>query len=368
MRIRGTRPGLPAAGAAAICAALALLASGCGSDGDGGGGTTGKPDGSATSTSAGGGNGETPIAQTGDDDRLTPDEMAKARPLEQVEPSDAPADHSGGGGDLAPERDNGRPGQVGPKEPGHGGAVSSGASAARAAAHKPRLPVQRSPRIGRIFGKAGGNRYWFCTASVVPSRGRNLIVTAGHCLWDEHNGKALARSWQFVPGYYATGGRGHAPYGVYTARRWWAYKSWIRRQNWRYDFAFMRLRPGARGYHGAGRNVQTNVGAMGIAWNQRPNRTYVSIGYDAQKKYGWDNGSSAYYRRGRGHWIGSWAQLNLHHRYMTGGASGGPWLIKYSRSRRTGVVDGVNSRSNRRSTATSPYFGSALRKLYYSVR
>jgi V8-like Glu-specific endopeptidase len=361
MRITTTRP---AVAAAALAAAIALLASGCGSGGTG----ADKPGASAkaTSSTSTGGNDETPIGQTGGDEQISPDQMAKARPLDQTTPTKAAPDSGGDG--LAPERDNGTPGQVAPAQPGGGSSVSSSAQTAQAAVRKARLPVQRSPRIGRIFGKAGGNRYWFCSASVVPSRGKNLLVTAGHCLWNETTGKPQAGSWQFVPGYYAKGGKGYAPYGVYTASRWWAYNAWIKKQNWRYDFAFMKLRKGARGYRGAGRNVQSNVGAMGIAWNQKPNRTYVSIGYDAERKYGWDNGSSAYYRKGKGRWISSWAQLDLLHKFSTGGASGGPWLIKYSSRKRIGIVDGVNSRSNRKSTATSAYFGTALRKLYYSVR
>lgn len=359
MRITTTRP---IAATAAVAAAIALLASGCGS---GGGGGAGKPAASASSTSStstGGGNDETPIGQTGGDEQISPDQMAKAQPLQQTAPTKA-APETGDNG-LSPDRDTGKPGLVAPAEPS---SASSGAKAAPAAVRKKALPIRQSPRIGRIFGKASANRYWYCSASVVPSHGKNLLVTAGHCLWNDKTGKAQAGSWQFVPGYYAKGGRGYAPYGVYTASRWWAYNAWIKKHNWRYDFAFMKLRPGARGYRGAGRNVQSNVGAMGIAWNQHPNRTYVSIGYDAERRYGWDNGAYARYRKGKGRWISSWAQLNLMHRFSTGGASGGPWLIRWNNGKRIGIVDGVNSCSNRKSTATSAYFGSALGKLYKHV-
>jgi len=361
MRISTTRP---VATAAALTAIVGLLASGCGS---GGGSDTGGSKPSATSSTAtGGGNDEAPINQSGGDETISPDEMAKARPMQPMEPTKAPQD-SAGDQNMAPENDSGKPGTVGPADPGAGSTASSG-SAAQAAARKARLPVQRSPRVGRIFGKGTGNTIWFCTASVIPSGGKNLLVTAGHCLWNEHNGRPQASSWQFVPGYYTRGGKGVAPYGVYTASRWWAYNAWIKKQNWRYDFAFMKLRRGKAGYRGAGRNVQNNVGAMGVAWNQRPNRAFVSIGYDAERVYRWDNGCCAYIRKGKARWMDSWAQLNLVHRFTTGGASGGPWLIKYSSSRRIGYVDGVNSRSNRKSTATSPYFGSAFKKLYYKVR
>lgn len=365
MRITTTRPAVTAA---ALAASVALLASGCGSGGGGEDNGGGKPNATSTSSTAtGGGNDESPINQSGGDEAISPDQMAKARPMQQDQPSKMPPE-SGHDKNMAPENDSGKPGKVGPAEPGAGSTASSGAAAAQAAVRKARLPVQRSPRIGRIFGKGSGNTVWFCSASVIPSGGKNLLVTAGHCLWNEKTGAPQASSWQFVPGYYSRGGKGVAPYGVYTASRWWAYNAWIKKQNWRYDFAFMKLRKGRSGYRGAGRNVQNNVGAMGVAWNQSPNRAYVSIGYDAERKYRWDNGCCAYYRKGKAHWISSWAQLNMSHRFTTGGASGGPWLIKYRASKRLGYVDGVNSRSNRKSTATSAYFGSAFRKLYYKVR
>lgn len=360
MRVTTTRPVVTAA---ALAAAVALVVSGCGS---GGASDTGAGKPSATSTAPAGGNDEAPIDQSGGDEVISPDQMAKARPADQQQPSKAPPE-SGHDQNMAPENDNGRPGDVGPAEPGPGSSVSSG-SVAQAAARKARLPVQRSPRIGRIFGKGTGNTVWFCSASVIPSHGKNLIVTAGHCAWNEENGRPQASSWQFVPGYYTRNGKGIAPYGVYTASRWWAYNAWIKKQNWRYDFMLMKLRKGRAGYRGAGRNVQNNVGAMGIAWNQSPNRSFVSIGYDAERKYRWDNGCCAYYRKGKAHWIDSWAQLNMAHRFTTGGASGGPWLIKYRAGKRIGYVNGVNSRSNRKSTATSPYFGSAFKKLYFKLR
>lgn len=360
MRISTTRPIVTAI---TLATAAALVVSGCGA----GGGRAGKGANPASSTPAavGGDDDTTPMSQTGGDDMVKPDDMMKAKPMTPMTPTDAPSE-SHNDKMMAPENDSGRPGKVGPSEP-HGSALSSGAAAAQAKVHKKRLPVQRSPRIGRIFGKAG-RLTWFCSASVVPSHGKNLIVTAGHCLWDEHDGHALSHDWTFVPGYFSRGGKAYAPYGIYTASHWWAYKSWVHHQNWRYDFAFMKLRRGQAGYRGAGRNVENNVGSMGIAWNLSPNRTYAPIGYDAEHKYGWDNGCCAYYRKGSGHWNGAWAQLVMNHRFLTGGASGGPWLIQYNRKKRIGYVDGINSRSDRVSDASSAYFGSALRRLYYKVR
>ncbi|MGW1724739.1 trypsin-like serine peptidase [Streptomyces sp. NPDC002306] len=59
---------------------------------------------------------------------------------------------------------------------------------------------------GRAAGLVGGH---FCTASVVHSPDRDLIVTAAHCL------AGRSGAFVFVPGYRD----GEAPYGVWTVRR-----------------------------------------------------------------------------------------------------------------------------------------------------
>lgn len=72
-----------------------------------------------------------------------------------------------------------------------------------------------SRRVGALFAGPTGPGNHFCTASVIDSPGRNLILTAAHCLSD-------AAGTTFVPAYRD----GRAPYGswrvtkVYTADGW----------------------------------------------------------------------------------------------------------------------------------------------------
>ncbi len=72
-----------------------------------------------------------------------------------------------------------------------------------------------SRRVGALFAGPTGPGNHFCTASVIDSPGRNLILTAAHCL-------SSAAGTTFVPGYRD----GRAPYGswqvtkVYTADGW----------------------------------------------------------------------------------------------------------------------------------------------------
>lgn len=75
----------------------------------------------------------------------------------------------------------------------------------------------RSARVGALF--AGGGH--FCTASVVHSQGRDLIVTAAHCL-DGSAGDVV-----FVPGYRD----GRSPYGVWKVERRFLPGGWAEGQS-----------------------------------------------------------------------------------------------------------------------------------------
>ncbi|MFI7703254.1 hypothetical protein [Nonomuraea sp. NPDC049480] len=63
--------------------------------------------------------------------------------------------------------------------------------------------------IGKVFFLDRAGKYRWCSATSIQSRHRNLVVTAGHCVYEK--GKDVFRKWVFVPGYY----QGKAPWGVY---------------------------------------------------------------------------------------------------------------------------------------------------------
>lgn len=350
MRITNTRPVVTAV---ALTAALALIASGCG-------GNTGSKGAKPTSTATAGDPDE-PMGHSGGGEMMPPDQMTKMTPKPMMPAMPSKEPESRHDKTMAPDQDNGRPGQVNPGDPA---STSTVPSAARPAVAKTRPHVQRSPRVGRLIAVDGHYAY-FCSASVIPSHGKNLIITAGHCLFDEQ--QKWLKNFEFIPGYYAKGHHGYAPYGVYTAKQWWTPRAYAEDQNVRYDFAFLKLRRGAPKFHGAGKNVEQVVGSEGVEWSQPPKRRFASIGYDAERRYGWDNGCCAYYRSGTARWDGSFGQMYISHHFVTGGASGGPWLADYDKDRRIGYVNGVNSRSDRRTDFTSSYFGSAFAKFYHKL-
>ncbi|WP_443063897.1 trypsin-like serine peptidase [Streptomyces sp. NBC_00659] len=88
----------------------------------------------------------------------------------------------------------------------------------------------RSVRVGALFhgsaasGGAGGH---FCTASVVHSEGRDLLLTAAHCL----DGEA---ELSFAPGYRD----GRAPYGFWDVQGVFLPEGWRQDQDEDSDVAF----------------------------------------------------------------------------------------------------------------------------------
>ncbi|MEU9986385.1 trypsin-like peptidase domain-containing protein [Streptomyces sp. NPDC048045] len=94
--------------------------------------------------------------------------------------------------------------------------------------------TSQNKRIGALFdadrvGKLAGGH--FCSASVVHSPQRTLIVTAAHCV-DEDNGDLV-----FVPGYRD----GKAPYGVWKVGKRFLPDGWAKKQSEDSDIAFVHL-------------------------------------------------------------------------------------------------------------------------------
>ncbi|MEV3979803.1 hypothetical protein [Nonomuraea sp. NPDC049758] len=63
--------------------------------------------------------------------------------------------------------------------------------------------------IGKVFFVDSAGKYRWCSATSIQSRHRNLVATAGHCVYE--TGKDVYSKWVFVPGYY----QGKSPWGVY---------------------------------------------------------------------------------------------------------------------------------------------------------
>lgn len=194
------------------------------------------------------------------------------------------------------------------------------------------------PKIsGRLFFVTPDGKHSMCTASTVNSSGRDLIMTAGHCVYKF--GSGWNGNLVFAPAYR----NGVAPYGLWNANYATTFQGWVNDRNYNYDQAFVKMFP--RG----GQKIVNALGGNGLSFNYGPVQSNVRImgwpvdGRYAGNRVGWycDGGtfdSSLF---------DSDARMNCD---MTGGASGGPWL-RNRLSDDLGYVFAVTSRRTTSGTA-----------------
>ncbi|MGW4508185.1 trypsin-like peptidase domain-containing protein [Streptomyces sp. NPDC004436] len=220
------------------------------------------------------------------------------------------------------------------------------------------------PVVGRMFLVKGGGSY-FCTASVVASPGRNLIITAAHCLLG-----ADAQQVAFVPQYTRAKPR---PFGMFPVVRDASKRSriWI---DPRYrsqgvnraaglDVAFAQVAPGAKGLR-----VQDVVGA---------NRLVTGAGYAHSRVTLIGHPSTAARPRVCTNRTTKFTSadpkipgsfLRIACTGYPGGTSGGPFLARYDARTGTGdvvgVIGGWKTGGDKPDTSYSSYFGADVRKLY----
>lgn len=116
---------------------------------------------------------------------------------------------------------------------------------------------------GKVFARdAGGN--FSCSATVVRTRTRSMLLTAAHCVRTRSTG--WARKFVFIPAYR----HGDAPYGKWQWRAFYLPRNWA---GYSYDYAAVELaRLG-------GRSIQGRIGAAKLAPNAGRSHQYRAFGY-----------------------------------------------------------------------------------------
>ncbi|MFC5825136.1 trypsin-like serine peptidase [Nonomuraea insulae] len=271
--------------------------------------------------------------------------------------------------------------------------------------------------VGKVFfvDQDGKNRW--CSASSIQGKYANVVATAGHCVYDTANDEQLMDNWVFVPGYY----QGKAPWGIYVGKQAFVHYDYSVYEDYDRDYGFVSVYNGvtvkdstvtrseydsdrskrrsddtkgdlsyydrsSNKYHvvevaDAGR-LGDNVGGQGISWNQPLKKAHYVFGYpqaahpDGNKPYTgvtpkWCYGTTT------AKTVGSAAKKIEEHVglkcAMTAGADGGPWLLKYSSSKRTGYLNGVTSsfydqdENDRVDYISSPYFDAETYSVYTSA-
>jgi len=215
------------------------------------------------------------------------------------------------------------------------------------AAHLARLSL----RVGALFEHdAGGNH--FCTASVVASPGRDLLITAAHCINDGKNG-GYRQDIVFIPDYRD----GQEPYGVWVPAHLLVAPQWENSSDPAYDVGFIVLKP-----HD-GKNIEKVLGA---------NQLGIDPGYDNQVRVtGYPASQDAPVTCTGPTSEQSESQLRFECDGFTGGTSGSPWVTRFNLRTRTGTIVGVlGGYEEGGSTAAisySSYLGPEIEQLYHQA-
>ncbi|MFU8854451.1 trypsin-like serine peptidase [Micromonospora sp. SL1-18] len=209
-------------------------------------------------------------------------------------------------------------------------------------------PVARTS--GKVYFTLNGGNY-VCSATIVNSEGKSEVWTAGHCVTGN---RAWATNWTFVPNY----NNGSAPYGYWYATQLWTTTAWFNNNG---DFAndvgsaVMARSNGSR--------IADYLGGQGIAWNYPIGQYVYAFGYPAASPF---NGEVLTAENGPTY-NGGGNTIYMTN-YMTGGSSGGGWLMSFDGN--WGYLNGHNDfkYNNLPQYMYSPYYGNQVADLYNTVR
>ncbi|MFI7689280.1 trypsin-like serine peptidase [Nonomuraea sp. NPDC049655] len=283
---------------------------------------------------------------------------------------------------------DGRPGMTAPTGAQKGGASQN---------------VNLPKSIGKVFFVDGSGKFRWCSATSIQSGNRNLVATAGHCVYDTDSNSDTLSNWVFVPGYY----QGKAPWGIYVGKQAFTHYDFDNYEDYDRDYAFVTVYNGiqfdgvkqvdrkdferfsgpkrAWGGHyyillskDAGR-LGDAVGGQGFAWNQPTGKFVRTFGYpaaphpDGNKPYSGVTPKHCYGKTTAKTVGASWLKIEEHVGLkcaVTPGYDGGPWLLNYSNAKRLGYVNGVTSTfadqdgNDRIDYITSPYFDGETAAVY----
>ncbi|MCO5967996.1 trypsin-like serine peptidase [Actinoallomurus soli] len=183
-----------------------------------------------------------------------------------------------------------------------------------------------SRSVGALFYDDGDGGH-YCTASVVHTPKKDLILTAAHCLYDPKK-HIYARHIAFVPDYNAARPR---PYGVWPIRRTWLDARWTRHGDPDLDVGFAALRKVG------GRHIADVVGSNTLRTGQGYTNRVTVIGYPVRSHNPADKPvrcTNRTFKQAR-------HQLGFDCRGLYGGTSGSPWLLRYDAKKQSGDVIGT---------------------------
>jgi hypothetical protein len=177
----------------------------------------------------------------------------------------------------------------------------------------------------------------YCTASVLHSPGRDLIITAAHCVLD-----GTGAGIEFAPGFHD----GVSPHGVWAVRQVYVDLAWRDQQNPQDDVAILRVAA-----HGD-TEIEDVTGASTLGAAPAPGTAVTVSGYVA------GTGGRALRCTARTYDTDGFPTVGCPG--FADGVSGGPWL----RGRRlVGVIGGLHQGGCTPDVSYTAAFGAAVRHL-----
>ncbi|MEV0973336.1 trypsin-like serine peptidase [Microtetraspora glauca] len=88
---------------------------------------------------------------------------------------------------------------------------------------------------GKVFFIGADHKPHWCSATSVQAAYRNLVATAGHCVYDTESNKATLDKWVFIPGYY----QGKTPWGIYVGKQAFTHYDYDVYEDGDRDYAFV---------------------------------------------------------------------------------------------------------------------------------
>ena len=225
------------------------------------------------------------------------------------------------------------------KPGGGGGATTTGASWNSGGAIK--------ERSGKVYFEMAGGAY-VCSGTVASDTRStvSLVLTAGHCAFDETNG-AFATNWLFIPDFDQTPTFtcSQTQYGCWTAdalvvHEGYATAGGFNTQATLHDFAFAVVGGGG---HSDAAQLDATVGAFNVSIPgfSGVGQTSYAFGYPASQKY---KGTDLVYCAGQIFEDPYNEELTWGLPCgMTGGSSGGPWLSSFNATTGVGSLSSLNS-------------------------
>lgn len=218
------------------------------------------------------------------------------------------------------------------------------------------------------FYYADRTDYRFCAGTVVPSPGKNMIVTAAHCF--DHNDRIS--NLVFVPKQNVTQPR---PYGMFPIQVGQIYMDTAytpdnEKSETALDFAFVKAEP-----RSDGKLLEDVVGAIPLALNEgfdHPDTQVIGYPYlYRDKKYKaiqnpltCTTPTKKFTTASSGGWRGG-TFLQVDCQGYVSGTSGGPFLIKMGAGRGVaGVTGGWHTGGHTPDTSYSSYFGDDVKRVF----